>query len=159
MKYACLLWLLLFGATACDNYPKDPNKSLENATNGVLKVGYSENPPWVVKNGAAPTGIEADLLKEFAQTRNARIEWKNDATQNLLEELADKQLHLVIAGITHDTPWKAHVGLTRPFARAGSKKHVIAVQTGENALTVALEEFLYAREGRIQQEADEKTGP
>ncbi|WP_207432057.1 transporter substrate-binding domain-containing protein [Sabulibacter ruber] len=136
-----LLYTLLFLA-GCENYPKDPEKTLEKVTNGTLVVGYSENPPWVVKGAAEPAGIEPELVKAFAKSINASIQWQNDTEQNLLEELEKRKLHVVIAGITDDSPWKSKISFTRPFAEVAKKKHVMAIVMGENAFTIKLETFL-----------------
>ncbi|RNI21772.1 transporter substrate-binding domain-containing protein [Rufibacter latericius] len=141
------LFSLTFG---CQDFPKDPEKTLEQVTNGTLKVGYSENPPWVVKGPQGPTGIEADLVKAFAKSLNATIEWQNDTEQNLMERLEKNELHLVMAGVTDDTPWKQKISFTRPFAEVAKKKHVLCVIKGENAFTVKLEKFLHQQQAYLQ---------
>jgi ABC-type amino acid transport substrate-binding protein len=136
--------------TGCQNFPKDPEKTLEQVTHGTLRVGYSENPPWVVKGPTGPTGIEPDLVNAFAKTINATVEWQNDAEQNLLEELEKSNLHVVIAGITDDTPWKTKIAFTRPYAEVGKKKHVVCVIKGENAFLVKLEKFLHQQQPTLE---------
>lgn len=147
LNYFLLIAFLFFG---CENFPKDPENTLEKVKEGILRVGYSENPPWVVKTDSVPIGIEAELIKAFAKTLHAKVEWKNDTEQNLFEELENKNLDLVIAGVTKDTPWKKKAGLTRPFAIRDNKKHVMAVRRGENAFIVHLERFLYRQEGEVK---------
>ncbi len=138
--------LLLLGVAClplgCDSFPKDPRHTLERVRHGTLRVGYSENRPWVTKSGNAPGGTEAELVKQFAQTLQAKIEWHNDTEQNLFERLEKNELHLVIAGLTDETPWKDKIGMTRPYVKDGKKKHVMAVVPGENGFLVALETFL-----------------
>jgi len=148
--YPRLLILFLGISGACDNYPKDPEKTLEKITNSTLVVGYSANPPWVVPTDSIPTGLEPDLVRDFAKSRNAKIEWKNDTEQNLFEDLEQHKVHLVIAGLTDDSPWKTKVALTRSYAKEGKKKHVLAAIQGENAFIVALEEFLHAQEKQMK---------
>lgn len=150
LKY-CLLLLISFIFIGCENYPKDPEKTLEKVKNGTMRVGYSENPPWVVETDHVPTGIEPELIKAFAKTLNAKIEWKNDTEQNLFEDLMKKRLHLIVAGTTDDSPWKTKVGLTRPFFEQQKKKQVMAVIQGENAFIVHLEKFLYGQEQEIKE--------
>ncbi len=133
--FACL-------SAGCDSFPKDPRRTLDRVRNATLRVGYSENPPWVTKSGDAPGGTEAELVKRFAQTLNAKIEWHNDTEQHLFERLEKNEIHLVIAGISDETPWKDKIGMTRPYVKAGKKKHVMAVAPGENGFLVALETFL-----------------
>ncbi|WP_114779588.1 transporter substrate-binding domain-containing protein [Botryobacter ruber] len=149
-RYLVLLFLLVWCCSSCGNFPKDPENTLENVTNGTLLVGYSENPPWVVASDSVPTGIEPELIKAFATTINAKVAWQNDTEQNLFEDLEKKKIHLVIAGITKSNPWKKKVGLTRVYVQQGKKKHVIAAIRGENAFIVHLERFLYEREQQLK---------
>lgn len=129
---------------SCGPFPNDPDTTLEKITNGTLKVGYSENIPWVFKTDQGADGLEARIIKDFAFKYNARIEWLNGTEEKLFEKLERKEIDIVIAGITSKTPWKKKkIGLTRPYHTAAGKKHVIAVKQGENRFQVALEEFLY----------------
>ncbi|MBC6609880.1 transporter substrate-binding domain-containing protein [Hymenobacter sp. BT507] len=129
--------------SACSEYPKDPERTLQKVENGILQVGYSDNPPWVIKTDQDPIGIEPELVKGFAKSLHATVRWHNDTEQGLFEGLKRKQYALVVAGITDDTPWKQEkIGLTRPY-REGHKKHVMAIMQGENAFLVRLENYLY----------------
>jgi polar amino acid transport system substrate-binding protein len=150
MKKHCLLFLLLAGLTACDSYPKDPDNTLEKIRNGKLRVGYSENPPWVVKTAGAPTGIEPKLITAFAKTQQARIEWVHDSEQDLIALLKKKELHLVVGGLLHTSPWSQQVSLTRPYLKKEKNKLVMAVQKGENAFTLELEKFLLGQEEKLK---------
>ncbi|MDX5346330.1 MAG: transporter substrate-binding domain-containing protein [Hymenobacteraceae bacterium] len=150
MKQNLFVIFALIFLQSCDNFPKDPEDTLNKVTNGTLKIGYSENPPWVVKTAGAPTGVEPDLLKAFAQSINAEIEWTNDTEQNLFEDLEKEKLHIVIGGITKSTPWKAKVGITRMYVEDADRKHVMAVIRGENAFIVELEKFLFQHEAQIK---------
>jgi len=150
MKQPGFLFILLLCLYGCENFPKDPEKTLTKVKNGTLVVGYSENPPWVVKTDSIPSGIEPELIQAFAKTLNAQVDWRNDTEQNLVEDLEKRKVHLLIAGITDDSPWKNKAGFTRPFAKEDKKKHVMAAINGENALIVHLEKFLYKQESQIQ---------
>jgi len=141
-----LLATLLLALQGCSDYPKDPDKTLQKVENGILQVGYSDNPPWVVKTGQEPTGIEPELVKGFAKSIHATVRWHNDTEQNLFEGLKRKQYALVVAGITDDNPWKTEkVGFTRPYLK-GNKKHVMVTIQGENAFIVRLEKYLHQQE-------------
>ena len=150
MRYTLFYLILFFCFSGCNNFPKDPEKTLEQVKNGTLVVGYSENPPWVVKTESIPTGIEPDLVKAFAKTLHATIKWENDTEQNLVEDLEKKKVHLVIAGLTDKSPWKNKAGFTRSFATEGKQKHVMAAINGENAFIVQLEKFLHEQEPQIR---------
>lgn len=142
-------WLVFLFLSGCGNFPKDPENTLKKVQNGVLMVGYSENPPWVVETDSIPTGIEPELIKDFAKSLNADIEWVKDTEQNLIDELKKKEVHLVVAGITSDSPRKKEVALTRPFIKHNKKKQVMAAIQGENAFVVQLERFLFRREKEL----------
>ncbi|WP_066835994.1 transporter substrate-binding domain-containing protein [Rufibacter ruber] len=144
------LFCCLVNLSSCGQFPKDPEKTLRQVTNGTLKVGYSQNKPWVMGQMGVPTGVEAALVQGFARSVNARVQWVNDTEQNLFEKLEQQQLHLVIAGTTDDTPWKKKIAFTRPYAEVGQKKHVMGVIKGENAFVVALESFLHGQKQSIE---------
>lgn len=142
MKY---LWIAFFVLFSCTDFPADPKNTLNDVTNGVLKVGYSENKPWVFKTQNGVEGIEAEMIKNFADSLHAKIEWINGTEEILFEMLEKNELDVVIAGLTNKTPWKSKkVGLTRPYRKEGKKKHVIAVEQGENRFQVALEKYMYS---------------
>jgi hypothetical protein len=62
----------------------------------------------------------------------------------LLKDLEKKQYHIVISGLTSDTPWKKKkIGLTRPYFKNEKEKHVIAIMQGENRLLYHLEKYLF----------------
>ncbi|MDF7811476.1 transporter substrate-binding domain-containing protein [Hymenobacter sp. YC55] len=144
-----LLWVALLPLLGCDGFPKDPEHTLDQVRNGTLVVGYSENPPWVVKTTGTPTGPEAELVEAFARTLSARVQWRNDTEQNLFEALERRQVHVVVAGLTDQNPWKEKVAFTRPYMEVGKEKHVLASIQGENAFIVALERFLHQQEAAL----------
>ncbi len=143
MRLYFLFFMLSCVPLACNNFPRDPDKTLEKVKNNTLLVGYSENAPWVIKTNASPDGVEAELIKEFAKTQQAKITWVNDTEQDLFEKLEKRELHLVIGGFTDKNTWKSKVSFTRPYFQLEEKKHVMAVLKGENAFIVALETYLH----------------
>jgi polar amino acid transport system substrate-binding protein len=141
--------LLLAGILAgCADIPKDPADTLANARGGVLRVGVAAAPPWVVRpdgtgGGAVePSGREADLVRSFARSIDARVEWVWGGAEESLHGLERRELAVVAAGLTRDSPWNGRVALTRPHARTGEGEHVLAVAPGENALLVAVERHI-----------------
>lgn len=147
--------MLLF--LACDHYPKDLRNSLEKAKGGTLLVGYTENPPWVVKSEKGLEGIEVGIVRGFAKSINAEIEWVEKNEQALLSELEHHNLHLVIAGLTRNTPWKQRVGVTNAYVEYEKQKHIIAVPPGELALLYELETYLNKHKLEIKERFNEVT--
>lgn len=151
MRHTLLLLLIMLSLSGCGStFPKDPEDTLKQVKTHGLVVGYSENPPWVIKTDSTPAGIEPELVKAFASTIGTRVIWKNDTEQNLFEALEKKKIHLLIAGTRQSTPWKTKVALTRPYLKQGKEQHVMAGIQGENAFLLALERFLHGREQHIK---------
>jgi len=89
----------------CGAFPADPEDTLERVTGGVLRVGVSPNPPHTeVRGSAEPIGHEVVLVREFAATLPAEIEWTVGGEEMLILALEDGDLDLVIGGLTADTP-------------------------------------------------------
>jgi polar amino acid transport system substrate-binding protein len=106
--------------SACDRFPRDPERTLEGARGGVIRVGVAPNPPWTIPGGAEPGGVEADLARDFAKSLDAKIKWVAGGESDLLRGLESFELDLVIGGLTDDTEWGKRVGLTRPYLRSAT---------------------------------------
>lgn len=113
--FACAL------LTAC-RYPDDPNGTLERVSSGTLRVGVTENPPWVVRLGegaaAGATGVEPALLQTLASELSSEIRWYWGNESELLAALEAGQLDVAIGGFREADPIKAVVGFTRPYFTA-----------------------------------------
>jgi polar amino acid transport system substrate-binding protein len=106
--------LVLMVVMACA--PTDERGTLVRARGGTIRVGVSENRPWTtLPSGGGAGGLEGALAAEVARDLGAKIEWVRAPESQLLEALALHELDLVIGGLTHVTPWKSRVALTRPF--------------------------------------------
>jgi polar amino acid transport system substrate-binding protein len=72
---SAVLVLVMVLASAC-GFPRDTGTTLADVRGGVLRVGLTENPPWVtVAAGEPPAGAEVELVKQLSARLNARIEW------------------------------------------------------------------------------------
>jgi polar amino acid transport system substrate-binding protein len=148
-----LLTILLAAlvTAACGSIPADPEDTLERVTDGVLRVGVSPNPPHTeVGEAAEPEGSEVVLVRDFAATLPAEIEWTVGGEEMLILALEHGDLDLVIGGLTADTPWMEHAAITKPYAEATDPtgepvKLVMAARPGENAFLLRLERFLRER--------------
>lgn len=134
-----LLPLLLFLFFACDDFPRDSADSFEEAKKSGLHVGVAINPPFTEFEKGNFTGIEVELIKQFARENNLKLKFVQASESQLIKKLEKHQLHLLIGGIDKKTLWSKKAGLSKSY----DKKHVILIAKGENQLLYALEGFLF----------------
>lgn len=117
---AAALLLAAASALAGCSLPRDPEGTLDRVRGGTLHVGVTEAPPFVVRHGerTEPGGVEAALVRGFADSLSAAVAWHWGPADGHLEALERFELDLVAGGLTAATPWKARVGLTRPYHTA-----------------------------------------
>lgn len=143
---------LTLGLAGCASYPADPDGTLDRVSGGTLRVGISPNGDWTdITDEGEPSGVEVTLVKQFAESIDAEIEWMEGGEEQLLTELEEGALDLIIGGFTDKTPWSTKAAITKPFAEVEAKsgkteKHVMAAAMGENAFLLELEKFLLNRE-------------
>lgn len=142
-----ILILLLVALVACD-IPRDAVGTLEHARGDTLRVGVVASPPYVIRTGEVPGGPEAELVRAFAASIDAEVDWRWGALDDHMKSLESFELDLVAAGLTTTSPWKKNVGFTRPWRVVGKRKHVLAVAPGENGMLMALETLIEARRRR-----------
>lgn len=149
-----ILAVLVTLLCACGlSIPTDPNGTLDRVTGGNLRVGVSWNEPrtsWPPDQDE-PTGVEPDLIREFAEHLGAGVTWQRGGEERLMDQLAEEDLDLVIGGLTSDTPWGSEAAITAVYDRSvgpegKQQAHVMATIMGENAFLVELEQFLRHRE-------------
>lgn len=160
MRRSLRMAALVLGASllgGCGSIPADPDGTLSRASGGTLVVGVSEHVPWtdVDDDTGEVTGTEADLVRGFADSIDARVEWKAAPESVLVGWMEDGEIDVMIGGLTAASPWASKVALTRPYTTVESpedakEKMVMAVPMGENKLMVALERYLAREEGEIQ---------
>jgi polar amino acid transport system substrate-binding protein len=125
---------------ACD-LPRDADGTLARVKGGAVRVGVIVDPPWVVDSGSDVSGVEAALAQGIAHELGARVAWVRGPAPKLMLALRDRQLDLVIGGLTSHLPWKQEVAFTRPYYR-DHEQHVLAAPPGENAWLVIVERYL-----------------
>ena len=141
------LALVVLVVLACE-VPRDAEGTLARAQGGTLRVGAVEAPPLLERRGEIASGPEADLVRAFAEEIGARIEWQWRPLDEQMRALEAFELDLVAAGLTAESPWRSHVGFTRPWREEEDVRRVLAVAPGENATLVALERVIVARRTR-----------
>lgn len=141
--------LLVLALAGCGlSVPSDPDGTLETVSGGVLEVGVTPNPPFTeIDDDGEPSGTEIGLVESFAASIDAELSWTAGSEEDLVRQLEERELDLVIGGITEQTPWASRAAPTRPYAQAlqpdGSTTGVVMLTPmGENAFLAALEAHL-----------------
>ena len=110
-------WYILIFITVtmgCDDFPKDPGNTLNDAKNNVLRVGIAESGKWAQVNNGDYTGIEVNLIKDYAKSINAEIKWIPGSQTHLIDLLNEDEIDVAIGGFTKKSPFEKHAGFTRP---------------------------------------------
>jgi ABC-type amino acid transport substrate-binding protein len=148
------IWLtatavLLLATTGCGlAIPSDPDGTLDSVRGETLRAGISANGELtIVDDGGEHSGSEVEAVEAFASSLDARVDWTVGSEESLVRALERGDLDLVAAGLTDETPWAEHAGMTRPYAEVDgadgtTHKLVMLVPMGENAFLTELETFL-----------------
>lgn len=131
---------VLLTLAAC-TMPTDPEDTYQRVHKGILRVGLTEQAPWVIIHEDRYSGTEVQLVKRLAEQLDAEIEWQEGSESVLLESLERNELDLVIGGLKKSIPWKT-VAFTKPYLVQGENEHVLALALGENRWLLELEKFL-----------------
>lgn len=142
-----LLGLLGLTSLAACGVPRDPEGTLEQARAGMLRVGAVDSPPHLVRTTQGASGPEGELVRAFARSIGAEVDWQWGSLDDHLETLKRFELDLVAAGLTARSPWKREVAFSRPWNRERPPDRVLAVPPGENAMLLALDRFIEANAG------------
>jgi polar amino acid transport system substrate-binding protein len=133
------------------NLPRDPERTLERARGGTIRVGAVENPPWVVVREGRVEGVEPALAESIAADAGAQIEWVVSSETVLFEELKHNRIDLLVGGLRDDSPWTDQIALTDPyFTREGEPGRVLALPPGENAWLLRVERMLAGKQAEAR---------
>lgn len=80
-----------------------------------MRVGAVDNPPWVRLGPGEPAGVEPELVRRFAESLGAEIEWVEGTETDLVEAMRGYQLDLLIGGLTTNSLWQREVAITSPY--------------------------------------------
>ena len=115
-RHALLLLAAGLALAGCQ-FPKDPEGTLNKVRDrGTMKVGVTHADPFVNLNGPEPTGVEVELIKEFARHLGVEIEWVEGSETQLVGLLAGTEVDVMLAGLDRQSPLQQEVALTRPYA-------------------------------------------
>ncbi|MCP9236134.1 transporter substrate-binding domain-containing protein [Lewinella sp. JB7] len=129
-----LVLLLIFG---CD-IPRDPAGSFARAQREALRVGITDNPPFVIISDDDLHGTEITIVEEFAGANGMDIRYVMGSESSLVRQLERRELDVVIGGLEKTSVWTREVGASVPY----DGRHVFLIPRGENKLLYHLESTL-----------------
>src|SRR3712207_7170238 len=91
-----ILLAVLLALSGC-GFPGDPRGTLERVRGGEMRVGMVENPPWT---GGGPSGVEAELVDDFARELDAETVYVRGTTPELLEATKQGEVDILVGGFT-----------------------------------------------------------
>jgi polar amino acid transport system substrate-binding protein len=115
LRRCCLVAFVLLLALAGCQFPSDVEGTLDRVEDGTLRVGVVDDPPWVDLASSTPRGVEPTLIRRFADSLNAEVEWIRGAESDLVDGMAGFQLDVIIGGLDRQWPYGLEVALTRPY--------------------------------------------
>jgi polar amino acid transport system substrate-binding protein len=108
------LLLIAIALAGCD-LPRDPEQTLDRVRGGILRVGVTENEPWVVLDSTEPAGVEVEIVHSLADSLNADVEWKEGNVDELAAAIHMRELDLMIGGLTSISKISSEAALTHPY--------------------------------------------
>jgi polar amino acid transport system substrate-binding protein len=90
-------------STGCD-FPQDPRGTLESVRDGTMRVGIVGNDPWTRTEGGSASGVEVELLEDFAKKLGAETSFVPGTTPELLEAAKQGEVDVLVGGFTSTSP-------------------------------------------------------
>jgi polar amino acid transport system substrate-binding protein len=90
-------------SVGCD-FPRDPRGTLEAVRNGTMRVGIVGNGPWTRTEGRSASGVEVELLEDFAKKLGAETSFVTGTTPELLEAAKEAEVDVLVGGFTDTSP-------------------------------------------------------
>jgi len=114
--------LLVFALAAlisasCD-FPRDPRGTLDKVQNGTMRVGIVNHDPWTRMEEGRASGVEVELLREFAGELETEIVFVQGTVPELLEAARQGEVDVVAGGFTDTSPGVSEgkeAGITSPY--------------------------------------------
>lgn len=117
LRALTVLCVILSLTLACD-FPRDGQDTLQRVRNGTMRVGVSENDPWVRFVEKEAVGIEPALIRQWASQLKARVEWVRGSESALVEALQQGEVDVLAAGLQSTTPFASRMALSQPYLTA-----------------------------------------
>jgi len=109
------IWLAALLTLWGCGFPGDPMGTLDRVRGGEMRVGIVGNPPWTA---GGPSGVEVELVEDFAQGLDAETVYVRGTTPELLEATKQGAVDVLVGGFTDQSPGireQKEAGITQPY--------------------------------------------
>jgi polar amino acid transport system substrate-binding protein len=109
--------LIVFISTSCD-FPRDPRGTLDKVQGGTMRVGIVNHDPWTLMEEGRASGVEVELLRDFAGELETEIVFVQGTVPELLEAARQGEVDVVAGGFTTTSPGVSEgkeAGITSPY--------------------------------------------
>jgi polar amino acid transport system substrate-binding protein len=104
-------------SASCD-LPQDPRGTLEKVQDGTMRVGIVNHDPWTQIEEGRASGVEVELLRDFAGELETEIVFVEGTVPELLEAARQGEVDVVAGGFTDTSPGVSEgkeAGITSPY--------------------------------------------
>jgi polar amino acid transport system substrate-binding protein len=112
-----VLGLAAFISVSC-SFPQDPRGTLDKVQDGTMRVGIVNHDPWTQMEEGRASGVEVELLREFAGELETEIVFVQGTVPELLEAARQGEVDVVAGGFTDTSPGVSEgkeAGITSPY--------------------------------------------
>lgn len=102
--FGTLVLVIVAALSASCDFPRDPMGTLEKVRGGTLRVGVADYEPWARIDGGEASGVEIELIEEFAGDLAAETSFIEGTVPELLEAARQGEVDVVIGGLTATDP-------------------------------------------------------
>jgi len=109
------IWLAALLTLPGCGFPGDPMGTLDRVRGGEMRVGMVANLPWT---GGGPSGVEVELVEDFARELESETVYVRGTTPELLEATKQGEVDVLVGGFTDESPGvreQKEAGITQPY--------------------------------------------
>jgi polar amino acid transport system substrate-binding protein len=109
--------LIALVSASCD-FPHDPRGTLDKVQNGTMRVGIVNHDPWTRTEEGRASGVEVELLRDFAGELGTEVVFVQGTVPELLEAARQGEVDVVAGGFTDTSPGLSEgkeAGITSPY--------------------------------------------
>jgi polar amino acid transport system substrate-binding protein len=104
--------------SASCSFPQDPRGTLDKVQSGTMRVGIVNHDPWTRIEEGRASGVEVELLRDFAGELETEIVFVEGTVPELLEAARQGEVDVAAGGFTSTSPGVSEgkeAGITSPY--------------------------------------------